>query len=147
MMKLEARVLDLLQSYPIIAEGQGLGLDFYTLRRYDDILGVGRLTTRGISLPSQLSQLKTFLQSNSILTLLSFREHVRRYAVDVADVLAMSASTPFGGGDEDDPPSPPVDRATIYDPVTRGVIQFPDKTHDLSDQLESFQKPASLLSP
>ncbi|KAG0025143.1 hypothetical protein BGZ82_010200, partial [Podila clonocystis] len=109
LMDLEARGLDLQHSYPIIAEGRGLGLAFYTLRRYGDTLGAGRSTAKGQSLPSQVSQPKTFLQLNSILTLLSFREHLRRYAVDVVDVLAMSPSTPFGDGDEDDPPSTPDD--------------------------------------
>ncbi|OAQ27899.1 hypothetical protein K457DRAFT_127231 [Linnemannia elongata AG-77] len=66
---LEARGLDLQRSYPIVAEGRGQVLDFYTLRRYED----GRSTAKGISLPSQVSQLKTFLYSNSVLTLLSFR--------------------------------------------------------------------------
>ncbi|KAI7815743.1 hypothetical protein BC939DRAFT_534124 [Gamsiella multidivaricata] len=115
LLELEARGLDLQHSYPIIAEGRGLGLDFYTLRRYDDILGAGRSTAKGLSLPSQVSQLKTFLQSNSILTLLSFREHLRRYAVDVVDVLAMSPSTPFGDGNEDDPTSTPDDPSLTPD--------------------------------
>lgn len=66
---LEARGLDLQRSYPIVAEGRGQVLDFYTLRRHED----GRSTAKGISLPSQVSQLKTFLYSNSVLTLLSFR--------------------------------------------------------------------------
>ncbi|KAF9176370.1 hypothetical protein BGZ50_000887, partial [Haplosporangium sp. Z 11] len=73
LLELEARGLDLQHSYPIIAEGRGLGLDFYTLKRYDDILGAGRSTAKGLSLPSQVSLLKTFLQSNSILILLSFK--------------------------------------------------------------------------
>ncbi|KAF9993560.1 hypothetical protein BGZ80_002162 [Entomortierella chlamydospora] len=87
----------------------GLSFNFYTPRRYDDILGAGRSTTKGLSLPSQVFQLKTFLQSNSILTLLSFREHLRRYAVDVVDALAMPLSTPFSDDDEDDHPSTPDD--------------------------------------
>ncbi|KAF8926343.1 hypothetical protein BGZ47_002800 [Haplosporangium gracile] len=128
LLELEARGLDLQHSYPIIAEGRGLGLDFYTLRRYDDILGAGRSTAKGLSLPSQVSQLKTFLQSNSILTLLSFREHLRRYAVDVVDVLAMSQSTPFGDGDEDDPPSIPDDPPSIpADPSARQCTPPPRK--------------------
>ncbi|KAF9325860.1 hypothetical protein BG006_010679 [Podila minutissima] len=103
-MELEARRLDLQHSYHTFAEGRGLGLDFYTLRRYDNILGAGRSTAKGISLPSQVSQLKIFLRSNSILALLSFRvEHLGRYAMDVVYVLAMSPSTPFDDGDEDDP--------------------------------------------
>ncbi|KAG0249338.1 hypothetical protein DFQ27_000180, partial [Actinomortierella ambigua] len=40
----EARGLDLSHHYPIIAEGKGLSMDFYALRRYGDILGAGRAT-------------------------------------------------------------------------------------------------------
>ncbi|KAF9545153.1 hypothetical protein EC957_011223 [Mortierella hygrophila] len=128
LLDLEKRGLDLQHSYPIIAEGRGLSLDFYTLRRYDDILGAGRSTAKGISLPPQVSQLKTFLQSNSILTLLSFREHLRRYAVDVVDVMAMSPSTPFGGGDDDDPSSTPDDPpSTPADPPARQCTPPPRK--------------------
>ncbi|KAF9176657.1 hypothetical protein BGZ51_009874, partial [Haplosporangium sp. Z 767] len=128
LLELEARGLDLQHSYPIIAEGRGLGLDFYTLKRYDDILGAGRSTAKGLSLPSQVSLLKTFLQSNSILILLSFKEHLRRYAVDVVDVLAMSPLTPFGGGDEDDPPSTPNDPiSTTADPPERQCTPPPRK--------------------
>jgi hypothetical protein len=73
LLELEARGLDLQHSFPIIAESRGLGLDFYTIRRNDDILGAGRSTANGLPLPSQVPQLKIFLQSNGILTLLSFR--------------------------------------------------------------------------
>lgn len=70
---LEAKGLDISKSYPIIAEGQALGLDFYTLRRYDNILGAGRSTSKGISLPSHVDQLKSFFESEAILTLLAFK--------------------------------------------------------------------------
>ncbi|KAF9345756.1 hypothetical protein BGX34_004508, partial [Mortierella sp. NVP85] len=116
LLELEACGLDLQHSYPIIAEGKGLGLDFYTLRRYDDVLGAGRSTVKGISLPPQVSQLKSFLQSSSILTLLSFREHLRKYAMDTVDVLATSSSTPFGGGNEGDILPTPDDRLSTPDP-------------------------------
>ncbi|KAF9158446.1 hypothetical protein BGX20_003395 [Mortierella sp. AD010] len=92
---LEAKGLDISKSYPIIAEGQALGLDFYTLRRYDDVLGAGRSTSKGISLPSHVDQLKAFFESEAILTLLAFKEHIRQYAYDVTDVLANSEPTPF----------------------------------------------------
>lgn len=70
---LEAKGLDITKSYPIIAEGQALGLDFYALRRYDEILGAGRSTTKGISLPSHVDQLKAFFESETLFILLSFK--------------------------------------------------------------------------
>ncbi|KAF8939866.1 hypothetical protein BGZ58_008494 [Dissophora ornata] len=82
---LEARVLDLTHHYPVIAEGKGLSMDFYALKRYGDVLGVGRATVKGIILPSDISDLKTFLQSGSMLTLFAFRPK----------------ATPFGDGDGD----------------------------------------------
>ncbi|KAG0275267.1 hypothetical protein BGZ96_003853, partial [Linnemannia gamsii] len=93
---LEAKGLDITKSYPIIAEGQALGLDFYALWRYDEILGAGRSTTKGISLPSHVDQLKAFFESETLFILLSFKEHLREYAFEVTDVLANSAPTPFG---------------------------------------------------
>ncbi|KAF9273209.1 hypothetical protein BGZ88_003981, partial [Linnemannia elongata] len=43
---LEARGLDLQRSYPIVAEGRGQVLDFYTLRRHED----GRSTAKDLIL-------------------------------------------------------------------------------------------------
>ncbi|KAF9580570.1 hypothetical protein BGW38_002722 [Lunasporangiospora selenospora] len=106
---LEARGLNIERSFPIVAEGQGLSLDFYTIRRYGDVLGAGRATAKGISLPSQLSELKTFLQGDTIATLLAFREHLRRYSIDVLDALAKMPSTPFSGDDDNDHPFLPTD--------------------------------------
>ncbi|KAG0229906.1 hypothetical protein BGW42_001307 [Actinomortierella wolfii] len=98
---LEAKRLDISKSYPIITEGQALGLDFYTLRRYGDVLGAGRSTTKSISLPSHVDQLKAFLESETILTRLAFK-----FAHDATDVLTMSSPTPFGANsdcyDDDD---------------------------------------------
>ncbi|KAF9321078.1 hypothetical protein BG006_002685 [Podila minutissima] len=103
---LEAKGLDISKNYPIIAEGQALGLDFYALRRYDEVLGAGRSTSKGIALPSHVDQLKAFFESETIFTLLAFKEHLRQYAYEVTDVLANSAPTPFGyrygDVDEDD---------------------------------------------
>ncbi|KAF9142731.1 hypothetical protein BGX30_002339, partial [Mortierella sp. GBA39] len=73
MMDLEAHGLNIKRSYPIVAEGQGLSLDFYTLRRYEDVLGAGRATAKGISLPSQVTELRTFLQGDTFSTLMTFR--------------------------------------------------------------------------
>ncbi|KAG0203955.1 hypothetical protein BGX33_008801 [Mortierella sp. NVP41] len=66
---LEANGLDISKSYPIIAEGQALSLDFYALRRYDEVLGAGRSSTKGISLPSHVDQLKAFFESETIFIL------------------------------------------------------------------------------
>ncbi|KAF9106560.1 hypothetical protein BGX27_009115 [Mortierella sp. AM989] len=93
--------LNISRSYPIIAEGQALGLNFYTLRRYDDVLGAGKATAKGISLSSQVEHLKAFLESDAILTLHAFKEHLRRYAIDVTDILAISSSTPFESDPDD----------------------------------------------
>ncbi|KAF9433148.1 hypothetical protein BGZ76_009827 [Entomortierella beljakovae] len=73
LLDIERQGLNVSQSYPIIAEGQALGLSFYTLRRYEDILDAGKATARGISLPSQVEHLKAFLESDAILTLLAFK--------------------------------------------------------------------------
>ncbi|KAF9417759.1 hypothetical protein BGZ94_009868 [Podila epigama] len=72
LLELEERGLDICNSYPIIAEGRGLVMDFYTLRRYDDILGSGRSTLSDVWLPSHESQLKQFLKSDSLHVLLAF---------------------------------------------------------------------------
>ncbi|KAG0040473.1 hypothetical protein BGZ83_002531 [Gryganskiella cystojenkinii] len=93
---LEARGLDITKSFPVIAEGQALHMNFYTLRRFGEVLGAGRSTTNGIFLPSQVEDLKSFFQSDTITTLLSLKEHLRRYAADVTDALATSVVSPFG---------------------------------------------------
>src|SRR5690349_14378018 len=49
---LESQGLDITKCYPIIAEGRGAAMDFYTLRRYEDILGAGRSTSHKVWLPS-----------------------------------------------------------------------------------------------
>ena len=69
----EAKGLDTSKSYPIITEGQALGLDFYALRRYDEVLGAGRSTTKGISLPAHVGQLTAFFESKTIFILLAFK--------------------------------------------------------------------------
>ncbi|KAF9081774.1 hypothetical protein BGX27_004777, partial [Mortierella sp. AM989] len=43
---LEKQGLDISCWFPIIAESRGLVLDFYTIKRYGDVLGVGRSTSR-----------------------------------------------------------------------------------------------------
>ncbi|KAG9071096.1 hypothetical protein KI688_008639 [Linnemannia hyalina] len=72
LLDLEQRGVDISNSYPIIAEGWGLALDFYTLRRYDNVLGAGRTTLSRVWLPSHEVQLKQFLSSDSLHMLLAF---------------------------------------------------------------------------
>ncbi|KAK3805525.1 MAG: hypothetical protein J3Q66DRAFT_407535 [Benniella sp.] len=115
LLDLESRGLDISQSFPIIAEGRALTMDFYTLRRYQDVLGAGKSTSKGISLPSQVDELKAFLQSNTVVTLLSFKDHLRRFAVDVKDVLAMSARTSFGNSSGEDTGDEDTDESTGED--------------------------------
>lgn len=73
LLDLERQGLDVTRWFPIIAESRGLVLDFYTLKRYDDILGVGRSTTRRVWLPCHPSQLKAFFRSDTLHVLLGFR--------------------------------------------------------------------------
>ncbi|KAG0304985.1 hypothetical protein BGZ98_004745 [Dissophora globulifera] len=102
LLELETRGLDISKSFPVIAEGQALSMNFYSLRRFGEVLGAGKSTSKGIFLPSQVEHLKAFLESDTIMTLLSFKEHLRRYAADITDVLAASVLTPFGDDSDDD---------------------------------------------
>ncbi|KAF9156445.1 hypothetical protein BG015_005169 [Linnemannia schmuckeri] len=58
--------LDINKSYTIVAEDQALGIDFSALRRYGDVLGAGRSTTKGITFPSQVDQFKAFFESETM---------------------------------------------------------------------------------
>ena len=73
LLELEARGLDINKSFPVIAEGQALGMNFYTLRRFGEVLGAGKSTPKGIFLPSQVEHLKAFLESDTMMTLLAFK--------------------------------------------------------------------------
>lgn len=73
LLELEARGLDISKSFPVIAEGQALGMNFYTLRRFGEVLGAGKSTSKGIFLPSQVEHLKAFLESDTMMTLLAFK--------------------------------------------------------------------------
>ncbi|KAF8926227.1 hypothetical protein BGZ58_000088, partial [Dissophora ornata] len=72
LLELEHRGVNIANSYPTIAERRGLVMDFYTLRRHDDILGAGRSTLSDVWIPSHERQLKQFLKSNSLHVLLAF---------------------------------------------------------------------------
>ncbi|KAF9579219.1 hypothetical protein BGW38_004608 [Lunasporangiospora selenospora] len=73
---LESRGLDISQWYPIIAETRALAADFYTIKRYEDVLGVGKATKMKCWIPADCSQLKGFLRSESMNILLGFRLYV-----------------------------------------------------------------------
>ncbi|KAG0233667.1 hypothetical protein BGW41_001419, partial [Actinomortierella wolfii] len=72
LLDLEKRGLDISNSYPIVAEARGLAISFYTLRRYEDVLGAGRSIPSTVWLPSDASQVKQFLKSDSLHILLAF---------------------------------------------------------------------------
>ena len=40
---LEKRGLNIAKSYPLVAEGRGMAMDLYTLRRYNGVLRAGRV--------------------------------------------------------------------------------------------------------
>ncbi|KAF9085626.1 hypothetical protein BGX27_003411, partial [Mortierella sp. AM989] len=148
LMDLEERGLDITHHYPIIAEGKGLSMDFYALRRYSDVLGAGRATVRGITLPSDISSLKTFFQSDSILTLFAFKEHLRRFSIDVTDALAQSKASPFGDDDysyselEETPMSPPVSNTWL-----RPSMPQPSMPQPSTPQPRKRSNPFILFSP
>ncbi|KAF9999637.1 hypothetical protein BGZ80_006528, partial [Entomortierella chlamydospora] len=67
---LEKRGLDIGTHFPVIAEGRGLVLDLYALRRYEDVLGAGK--TARAWLPYDELSLKEWLLSDSVHILLAF---------------------------------------------------------------------------
>ncbi|KAF9991380.1 hypothetical protein BGZ79_004597, partial [Entomortierella chlamydospora] len=75
---LEKRGLDIGTHFPVIAEGRGLVLDLYALRRYEDVLGAGK--TARAWLPYDELSLKEWLLSDSVHILLAFTKHTRSYA-------------------------------------------------------------------
>ncbi|KAG0363215.1 hypothetical protein BG005_002364 [Podila minutissima] len=94
LLALEEKGLDIVQHYPIIAETRGLSIDFYTLRRYNDIIGCGRATQEKVWLPSGYTKLNAFLRSRSFEVLLGFRAHMALYAKTATATLASSPATP-----------------------------------------------------
>ncbi|KAG0290478.1 hypothetical protein BGZ96_006066 [Linnemannia gamsii] len=152
LLDLASRGLHIDKSYPIIAEGRALGMDFYTLRRYQDVLGAGRSTPKGVSLPSQVDDLKSFLESDTMITLLAFREsdteHLRRFAVDVKDVLGMSTQTPFGSSSDEDTDEDDVDGTLSVDVPARPSTPPPKKRpnpHILFSPSKRDKRPAQDL--
>ncbi|KAG9063257.1 hypothetical protein KI688_004861 [Linnemannia hyalina] len=94
LLALEEKGLDIAQYYPIVAETRGLSIDFYTLRRYGDIIGCGRSTQEKVWLPFGYTKLNAFLSSRSLEVLLGFRAHMALYAKTATATLASSPITP-----------------------------------------------------
>ncbi|KAG0029286.1 hypothetical protein BGZ81_003959 [Podila clonocystis] len=74
-------------SFPIIAETHGSQVTLYSIRRYGDVFGVGLATHETITIPTNVQELKSFLQSNNLDILLAFGKHMRAHATHVRDVL------------------------------------------------------------
>ncbi|KAG0077834.1 hypothetical protein BGZ93_008537 [Podila epicladia] len=84
---LEKRHIDTFSSFPIIAETRDSRVTLYSIRRYGDVFGVGLATRETITVPTNVQEFKSFLQSNSLDILLAFGEHMRTHATHVRDVL------------------------------------------------------------
>lgn len=69
----ESHGQDICRWSPIIAETRAASADFYTIKKYEDVLGVGRATIQKCWIPTQSSQLKGFLRSGTMEALLGFR--------------------------------------------------------------------------
>ncbi|KAF9906574.1 hypothetical protein EC991_000449 [Linnemannia zychae] len=99
LMDLERQGIDISKHFSVIAEGKGLTMDLYTMKRYGDVLGAGHANNNPVWLPADLTQLQQFLSSDSIHVLIAFTEHTKIFAYDVRDILARTpapclASTP-----------------------------------------------------
>ncbi|KAF8926594.1 hypothetical protein BGZ47_002647 [Haplosporangium gracile] len=69
---LEFKGVDTCKHFPIIAEGRGFCLSFYTLKRNGNVITAGKSTLGMVWISSDLVQLKQFLRSDSIQILLKF---------------------------------------------------------------------------
>ncbi|KAF9538391.1 hypothetical protein EC957_006863 [Mortierella hygrophila] len=92
---LEFKGVDTCKHYPIIAEGRGLCLSFYTLKRNGNVITAGKSTNGVVWIPSDLVQLKQFLKSDSMQILLKFADHTTRYAVHVQETLSSTPLPPL----------------------------------------------------
>lgn len=128
LLDLEQRGVNISSNYPIIAEGRGLALDFYTLRRYDDVLGAGRSTLSRVWLPSHEVQLKQFLRSDSLHMLLAFAEHMRKFSVAVIDAFASIDHGPL--------PSTPPQQHKRLDPYILFTPSKSNKKAKVADKVE-----------
>ncbi|GJJ78469.1 hypothetical protein EMPS_10828 [Entomortierella parvispora] len=91
---LEYKGVDTCKYFPIIAEGRGFCLSFYTLKRSGSIIAAGKSTRSVVWIPSDMVQLKQFLKSDSIQILLRFADHILRYAVHVQETLSLIRRLP-----------------------------------------------------
>ncbi|KAG0346084.1 hypothetical protein BG005_000945 [Podila minutissima] len=73
LLALEEKGLDIAQWHHTIAETRALSIDFYTLRRYGEVIGAGRSTQEKVWLPFGYNKLDAFLSSRSFEVLLGFR--------------------------------------------------------------------------
>lgn len=74
---LEFKGVDTCRHFPIIAEGRGFCLSFYTLKRSGNVITAGKSTRGTAWIPSDMVQLKQFLKSDSIQILLKFAVSLR----------------------------------------------------------------------
>ncbi|KAF9377628.1 hypothetical protein BGX21_003136 [Mortierella sp. AD011] len=95
LLELESHGLDICQWHPIIAETRAATVDFYTIKKYEDVLGVGRATIQKCWIPTHSSQLKGFLRSGTLEMLLGFRAHLMNFASEATAVLASNPPSPF----------------------------------------------------
>ncbi|KAK3808267.1 MAG: hypothetical protein J3Q66DRAFT_416783 [Benniella sp.] len=89
---LETRGLDASEYFPVIAEGKGNAVNFYTLRRYEDIHGAGRTTKQTATLPGCSYGMKIWLKSDSLHLILALVDHTRHFARAVKETLSSSVS-------------------------------------------------------
>lgn len=76
LLALEEKGLDIAQWHHTIAETRALSIDFYTLRRYGEVIGAGRSTQEKVWLPFGYNKLDAFLSSRSFEVLLGFRVRI-----------------------------------------------------------------------
>ncbi|KAF9952724.1 hypothetical protein BGZ70_000500 [Mortierella alpina] len=86
---LEHEGVNICQHFPIIVEGRGLCLSFYTIKRTGEVITAGKSTSGLAWIPSDLVQLKQFLKSESMQILLNFADHTARYAAHVQETLSF----------------------------------------------------------
>ncbi|KAF9346774.1 hypothetical protein BGX26_001710 [Mortierella sp. AD094] len=116
LLDLEKKGVDIAQHFPVIAEGLGLALNFYTLRRYDDVIGAGKATAKTVWLPCDEISLKEWLLSDSVHVLLAFTKHTMRFATEVKQSMARAMAGPI-------PTTPP----QTHRPLPPAVLLSPSR--------------------
>ncbi|KAF9089639.1 hypothetical protein BGX27_002432, partial [Mortierella sp. AM989] len=92
---LEYKGVDVCEHFPLIAEGRGLFLSIYALKRIGNVIAAGKSTETVAWIPSDLIQLKQFLKSSSMQLLLKLADHTTRYAVHVQETLSTITRPPL----------------------------------------------------